>query len=152
MVVLAFIWLVCLNWFSRMGTIWQTMDDSSSLCKHLSRVRTAGRGFVASFHTWRTTAVCVCVGSRLGIDLHLQLSPTCVLLMERLLCKEWRQKKPMNTRSRRKAKVYKHIFRRRDRKCMCILTHLSTSKIGTVGLHEQHQARLFAVRAYFVRL
>lgn len=100
------------------------------------------------------SCVCVCVLGLLtqGIDVHLKLSPTCVLLMGRLLCKEWRQKKPMNTSSRRKAKVYKHIFRKRDRKCICILTHLSTSKIGTVGFREHRQARLFAVRAYFVRL
>ena len=98
--------------------------------------------------------VCMCVLGPLtqGIDLHLQLSPTCVLLMERLSCKEWRQMKPMNTSSRRKPKVYKSIFRRTGGKCMCVLTHLSTSKRGSMDFHELHQARLFAVTAYFVRL
>ena len=98
--------------------------------------------------------VCMCVLGLLnqGVDLYLQLSPTCVLLMERLLCKEWRQMKPMNTSSRRKPKVYKSIFRRTGRKCMCVLTHLSTSKRDLMDFHELYQARLFAVRAYFVRL
>ena len=63
----------------------------SLLCKHLSWVCTAGCWFVASFHTQRTAAtcvfvcVCVCWVNQLRV---LQLSPICVLLMERLLCKE----------------------------------------------------------------